>query len=144
MIHQDTVRLLRECDSGVRMGVASLSKVTERTRSPRLTSMLDESRKEHCRLGEEIERGLADFDDTGRQPNTMALAMSNAKIALMLAVKPNDRTVAGLMTDGCNMGVKSLCRYINQYKAADERSKDIAKKLVAMEAKLSEQLRDFL
>ncbi|MBR6740133.1 MAG: hypothetical protein IKM04_03605 [Clostridia bacterium] len=144
MIHHDTVRLLRECDSGVRMGVTSLSKVTEHTGSPRLAALLDESRKEHCRLGAEIERGLADFHDNGREPMPMAVAMSKAKIALMLAVKPNDRTVAGLMTDGCNMGVKSLCRYINQYKAADERSKDIAKKLVAMEAKLSEQLRDFL
>ena len=144
MIHHDTVRLLRERDSGVRMGVTSLSKVTERAGSPRLAALLDESRKEHCRLGAEIERGLADFHDNGREPMPMAVAMSKAKIALMLAVKPNDRTVAGLMTDGCNMGVKSLCRYINQYKAADERSKDIAKKLVAMEAKLSEQLRDFL
>ena len=38
------------------------------------------------------------------------------------------QTVADLMTDGCNMGVKSLSRYLNQYKAADEQSKNIAKK----------------
>jgi hypothetical protein len=56
----------------------------------------------------------------------------------------SDKTVADLMTDGCNMGVKSLSKYLNEYKAADEESKDIAKKLIATEADLAMDIRMYL
>ena len=42
------------------------------------------------------------------------------------------------------MGVKSLSRYLNQYQAADERAKDIAKKLIAQEERLCAQMRPYL
>ena len=48
------------------------------------------------------------------------------------------------MTDGCNMGVKSLSRYLNQYKAADEQSKNIAKRLIQLEEGLSVNMRSYL
>jgi hypothetical protein len=48
------------------------------------------------------------------------------------------------MTDGCNMGVKSLSRYLNQYKAADEVSKDITKRLIKQEEQLARDIRGFL
>ena len=66
------------------------------------------------------------------------------KTNLKLSMDNSDATIADLMTDGCDMGVKSLSRYLNQYKAADERSKDIAKKLIALEADLSLQMRQYL
>ena len=56
----------------------------------------------------------------------------------------SDHTIADLMTDGCNMGVKSLNMYLNRYKAADERSKDIAKRLINLEEKLAVDIREFL
>ena len=59
-------------------------------------------------------------------------------------LEDTDATVADLMTDGCNMGVKSLNRYLNQYKAADEVSKDIAKRLINLEEKLTIDIRQFL
>jgi hypothetical protein len=42
------------------------------------------------------------------------------------------------------MGVKSLNRYLNQYKAADEFSKDIAKRLINLEEKLAVDIRSYL
>ena len=48
------------------------------------------------------------------------------------------------MTDGCNMGVKSLSKYLNKYAAADEKSKDITKKLIALEETLAKDIRGYL
>ena len=48
------------------------------------------------------------------------------------------------MTDGCNMGVKSLSRYLNQYAAADEVSKDITKRRIKLEEQLAVDMRQFL
>ena len=56
----------------------------------------------------------------------------------------SDATIADLMTDGCNMGVKSLNKYLNQYEAADEVSKDITKRLINLEEELTHQIRCFL
>ena len=66
------------------------------------------------------------------------------KTTMKLGMEDTDATIAELMTDGCNMGVKSLSRYLNQYKAAEERSKDIAKKLIHLEAQLAEEIRIYL
>jgi len=48
------------------------------------------------------------------------------------------------MVDGTNMGVKSLSRYSNQYKAASEEAKYITRKIIKLEEKLSKDLREFL
>ena len=63
---------------------------------------------------------------------------------MKMAWNGSDETIADLMTDGCNMGVKSLNKYLNQYKAASERSKDITKRLINLEEKLTIDIRGYL
>lgn len=144
MIEQDTVKLLRECDAGVKMGVSSINEVLGFTHATVLRDRLAACRTKHEQLGDEI-RGLLDsYHDSGKDPNPMAKSMSWVKTNTMLAMDGSDATIADLMTDGCNMGVKSLSRYLNQYKAADEKSKDIAKRLINLEEKLTDDIRSFL
>ncbi len=144
MIEQDTVRLLRECDSGARMGIDSFRDVIGRVKSPELKQMLRESKEEHTQLSSDIQAELDRFRDEGKSPPAMASAMSWLKTHTELAVKESDETIADLMTDGCGMGIKSLSKYLNKYKAADEKSKDLAKRLIAMEDHLVQQLRPYL
>ena len=66
------------------------------------------------------------------------------KTNMKLAMEESDATIADLMTDGCNMGVKSLNKYLNKYKGADEVSKDITKRLINLEEKLAVDIREFL
>ena len=87
---------------------------------------------------------LEKYHDTGKNPNPMAQSMSWIKTNVKLAMEDTDATVADLITDGCNMGVKSLSRYLNQYKAADEQSKNIAKRLIQLEEGLSVNMRSYL
>ena len=105
---------------------------------------LNKSKDEHEILRAEISNMLARFGDDGKEPTLMAKSMSHLKTNMKMMAQPNDSTVADLMTDGCNMGVKSLNKYLNQYKAADEKSKDITKKLINLEQKLALDIRDFL
>lgn len=144
MIEQDTVRLLRECDAGVKMGVESIEEVVDRVESKAFRQVLTESRQQHDRLDREIQQQLDRYQDEGKNPNPMAQGMSWIKTNAMLMMKPSDQTIADLMTDGCNMGVKSLHKYLNEYKAADDTSKDIAKKLINLEQKLAVDIRSYL
>ncbi len=145
MIEQDTVKLLRECDAGVKMGIQSIREVLDRVNGKRMREALCNCSAEHEKLGGEIQRELSRFQDEGKDPNPMVSGMSWMKTETMLMMKKDDdAAIADLMTDGCNMGVKSLNRYLNQYKAADERSKDIAKRLIHLEQALAEQMREYL
>ena len=82
--------------------------------------------------------------DEGKNPNPMVKGMSWMKTNMKLVMNESDHTIADLITDGCNMGVKSLNKYLNQYKAADEVSKDITKRLINLEEKLAIDIRQFL
>jgi len=144
MIEQDTVKLLRECDAGVKMGVSSIDEVLEYVRSDRLKDYLVRCKNEHEKLEKEIEEGLDRFGDDGKDPNPIAKGMSWIKTNVKLMVEESDHTIADLITDGCDMGVKSLSRYLNQYKAADEQSKDIAKRLISLEESLGKEIRGYL
>lgn len=144
MIEQDTIKLLRECDSGVHMGIASIHDVLDNVRDAALQKLLSDSLEDHESLGTQIEKLLHEYDDEGKTPPAIVKGMSWIKTNVKLAVDDSDKTVADLMTDGCDMGVKSLSRYLNQYAAADEQTKDIAKKLIRLEAQLAVDLRDYL
>lgn len=144
MIEQDTLKLLRECDAGVKMGVASIDDVMPHVKSKALLDRLNKCKDEHEKLSLEIDNLLDKYRDDGKDPNPIAKGMSWMKTNLKLATDDSDSMVADLMTDGCNMGVKSLNRYLNQYKAADEKSKDICKRLINLEERLTHQMREFL
>ncbi len=144
MVEQDTIKLLRECDAGVKMGVSSIDDVFGYVYSDKLKRRLDKCRDEHKKLDGEIQELLDKYRDDGKEPNPIAKSMSWMKTNVKLAMNESDHTIADLMTDGCNMGVKSLNRYLNQYKAADEVSKDIAKRLINLEEELAVDIRQFL
>ncbi len=144
MIEKDTIQLLRECDSGVKMGVDSIEEVLPYVHAPELKDCLNVCKKEHKKLESEILEQLDRFGDEGKAPNPIAKTMSRMKTNVKLVMDESDNTIADLMTDGCNMGVKSLNRYLNEYKAADERSKDITKRLIHLEEHLTEEMRSFL
>jgi len=144
MIEQDTIKLLRECDAGVKMGITSIDDVLEHTESDQLHQKLNHCKAEHEKLQSEILKELDRFQDDGKDPNPIAKSMSWMKTNFKLGMDESDATIAELMTDGCNMGVKSLNRYLNQYEAADERSKDIAKKLIKLEQQLTMDIQQYL
>ena len=144
MIEQDTIKLLRECDAGITMGVDSIGDVLDRVKSEEFRKKLTECKVEHEKLRQEVTQLLDKYHDDGKDPNPIAKGMSWMKTNMKMTMEHSDPTVADLMTDGCNMGVKSLNKYLNQYKAADEVSKDIAKRLINLEEKLTIDIREYL
>lgn len=144
MIESDTIKLLRECDAGVKMGIDSIEDVLKFVRSAKLRNYLSDCKEEHAKLNTEIQSLLEKYEDEGKDPGIIAKGMSKMKTNLKIGLDESDETIADLMTDGCNMGVKSLNRYLNEYEAADEVSKDIAKRLINLEERLAIDIRQYL
>ena len=132
MVENDTVKLLRECDAGIKIGVAAIDDVMSHVHGEEFRKSLNACRDEHENLRVQVREML------------MAKGMSWIKTNVMLAADGSDATVADLITDGCNMGVKSLNRYLNQYAAADEKAKTVAKKLIRLEEKLTQSAGAYL
>ena len=140
----DTVKLLRECDAGIKMGVSSIDDVIEDVRDNQFRTLLSECKTQHEKLGMEVGELLDIHADDGKNPNPIAKSMSWMKTEAKMMADRSDATIADLMTDGCNMGVKSLSRYLKQYKSADEKSKDICERLVNIELQLTNDIRQYL
>ncbi len=140
----DTVKLLRECNAGIKMGKSAIDRVIPKARASDLRNVLTECKNTHAELGDKTHTLLLRHNADTKDPHAMARMMSDVKICAKMAMHESDKTIADVITDGCNMGVKSLSKYLNQYKAASPEAKDIARKLIDSEINLGEKLRGFL
>ena len=140
----DTVYLLKECDAGTKMAVSSIDEVLDDVRDSHMRQVMQESREHHEKLGNEIHDLLREHHSDEKDPNPIAKGMSWMKTNMKLTMDKSDAAIADVLIDGCNMGVKSLHKYLNQYQAADATSKDVCRRLVSMEEELCRDLRSYL
>ncbi len=144
MFGEDTIKLLKECNAGVKMGVNSIEQVLEKVTDEKLKEILTNNKEKHQKLGSEAHKLLNQDNEEDKEPNPMASGMSWMKTNVMLAMDKNDATIADLITDGCHMGIKSLNRYLNQYTAADECAIDLTNRIIKAEEDLAEEIKSYL
>lgn len=144
MNKQDSIHLLKECDAGSKMAVTSLEEILEKTQNENLKELLTETKKHHEKLGNEIHALLEEYNSEEKEPNPMAKGMSWMKTAMKMGIHDSDQTIADLITDGCNMGIKSLYKYRNQYPDADAKVKELCSRLISIEVQLRKELRAYL
>lgn len=142
--NDDTIQLLSECDAGIKTAVASIDEIKDHIDDPDLKKIFEQYKHDHEELGRRIIDELSKYHEEGKDPNPMAKAMSWMKINTKMFNNPSAHEAADLMMDGCNMGIKSVCKYQNKYKAANENAKTYANDLVDLEQKLMVELRAFL
>lgn len=143
-MQDDTIKLLRECNAGIKMGVTSLDEVMDHVKDHGLKNLLIQSKDTHEKLGNETHEYLNEYHDDGKEPAPVAKMMSWMKTNAKLTGEDSDRVVADLITDGCNMGVKSLYRYLHQYPAAEKEIKDLAQDVIKAEETLVKELQAYL
>ena len=142
--NNDTIYLLKECDAGTKMAVSSIDEVLDKISDCNMKKLLTESKSHHEKLGNEIHSLLLQHNSEEKDPSPMAKGMSWLKTNMKMSMDGSDSAVADLITDGCNMGIKSLHKYLNQYKAADNVSKEICSRLSDIEEQLCKELRCYL
>ncbi len=144
MANDDTIKLLKECNAGVKTAVTSIDQVLDKVESKSLERILVKNKEEHEELGNRTHTLLNQYGKDEKDPSPMAKAMTKMMTEMKMMMDSSDEKVADLMYDGCNMGVKSLYRYLNQYDEAAEEAKEIAGNLIALESGLMSKLRPYL
>ena len=140
----DSIRLLRETNAGIQMGVSSLEDIIGSIQNQELRDLMSRAKTEHEKLGNEAHRLLHFYGSDTKEPHPVAKVMSSVKTNVMLAADPNDSTAAGLVTDGCNMGIKNLNKYLNEYGNASPLVSALTRRVIRSEEKLCEDVRAYL
>lgn len=143
-MNEDTIFLLRECNSGCKSATNSMEQVQPYIDNEELKAIIDEYNDRHIKLGDECHQMLNENNEEEKDPKVMAKAFSWISTEMKLMVNNDTHKIAELMIDGCNMGIKSVSMYINKYKAASDESINLARKLVHMEQEFMSSLLVFL
>lgn len=144
MENQDTINLLKECDAGSKMAVTSIDEIMDKVKDTDLLKLFHESKKHHEMLGNELHALLIEYGSEEKDPSIMAKGMSKMKTSFKMGMDESDKTAVNLVTDGCDMGIKSLNQYLNQYSAANSKAKDICRRLIKIEEALRDDIKKYL
>ncbi|MBE6023109.1 MAG: hypothetical protein E7231_07735 [Cellulosilyticum sp.] len=140
MPNDDTIKLLRECSAGAEMAIASINDVIDHAKEESLHSILQDYLTKHQTLRDEISKKLDTYHDDEKSPHPVAKAMSWTKIHLNLLMDSSSEEIAKLMRDGCDMGIKSLQQYLEQYPTANAETKKLTERLIAIEREFHDKL----
>ena len=141
---KDTVKLLQECAKGVKMGERAISLTISQTRPGELKQILEDAGQAHAILGDDVRKLLYSGGEHAKEPSTVIQMMSDAKIKAMMSISGSGATAASLITDGCNMGSKSITHYLNKYPKASLPAQVLAHRIIRTEDELRDKLRKFL
>ena len=143
-MHKDTIYLLKECDLGIKMAVGIFDEVIDEISSCDLKRLIENSKKDHENLQIEIENLLTYYSEEEKEPTLMAKTMSWMETNVKLMVNDTDEKIADIITDGCNMGTKTLSKKLNEFNYADQNSKHLTLRLIDLEDELTISLRKYL
>lgn len=143
-MNEDTIFLLRECNAGCKSATNSMEQVESYISDKKFKSIIDEYNDKHIKIGDECHKLLNEHDEGEKDPQIAAKAFSWISTEMKLMVNNDTSKIAEIMIDGCNMGIKSVSKYINKYKAASSESVDIAKKLVKMEQEFMNEMLEYM
>ena len=126
------------------MAVTSIDEVLDKVSNSDFLKLLVETKKHHEKLGNDLHEMLNEKGAEEKDPSPIAKGMSWMKTNVKIGMDGRDETIADLIVDGCDMGIKSLYKYLNQYPAADKEAKEICKRLISIEEELRKSLYDYL
>ncbi|WP_058484928.1 DUF2383 domain-containing protein [Defluviitalea phaphyphila] len=143
-MNEDTIKLLRECNAGCKSATNSMEQVISHIKDKGLKSLINKYNDKHIKIGDKCHEMLNECGEEEKDPKSMVNTFSWLTTEMKLMLKNDDDKIAELMIDGCNMGIKSVSRYLNQYKNASKESIELAHRLVKIEQEFMNDLLIYL
>lgn len=140
----DTCKLLEEVDSGCKMAINSMNRITSYEMDQKLAHMIDSYKYKHMELQKQAAQMLQENGRPEKEPGMMAATMASMTTNVKMFWKDDKNQVAKIMMDGCNMGIQSIAEQINKCKQASKESIGLAKNLIQTEENLMCDLKQFL
>ncbi len=142
-MREDTIHLLGDCTAGIQLAISTMDGLMPEIRDRALRARLRESMEDHRQLRQQTVSMLRQYGAREKDPGPMAKSMSWLKTNTRMAIGGDDTTAAYLVADGCDTGVKNLCRSRNRYCMASQAAVELTQALIRCEEQLSAELRPF-
>lgn len=143
-LNGDTVDLLKDCDSGCKMATDSMEQMLQYVSNPDLNRIIMKYNEDHIEIGNEIHRYLNSGGEQAQDPSMMARTFAKVQSGVRMTFSGDSHQAAAILTDGCNMGIKSLNESKNKYGAADDKSVGMCERLIRLEKDMCNDLQAFL
>lgn len=143
-MNQDTINLLSQVNAGCKMAIDSMEQVGKSVDDKRIKDIIKKYNDEHIKIEDETHRMLNKAGESDQEPGMIAKTFATMQAKVKLMMKDDIHQAASILTDGCNMGIKSLCEYKNSYKAADEKSVSLCQELCDVETRMMGELQPLL
>ncbi len=144
VLNGDTIALLKECNAGCKSATNSMEQILEHVENPHLKDLIHETNEKHVQIGDECHQLLNEAGEDEKDPQPVAAAFAWMGTEIKMMIKDDTHQAASLLIDGCNMGIKSLCEYMNKYPDADKKSVELCERLKSSEKEFMEKLEAFL
>lgn len=139
-----TKRLLEECHSGSKMAINSMEQIIEYIENEALKKLIMDYKVRHEKIEGKSSEMLEQYGGEEKEPGAIATAFAWVNTEMKLMIKNDSSQIAKIMMNGCNMGIQSISKYQNEYKAASNDSMNLAKDLVKIEEDFMKDLKGFL
>ena len=140
----ETVKLLKECDSGCKTALDGMEQVMSHVSSPTMREELIDCRRRHGELEIRCRTLLDRAGEKEGDPPAVGTAMMKAGTELKLAINDGDRHIAEMMVDGASMGMKSIAKVMNVCTGASEQSRILAADLIREERHFHDSMLRFV
>jgi len=144
IMNEDTITLLKECNSGCKSATNSMEQVMQYVDNKQLRELIDKYNKQHISLGDELHTLLNQMGKNEMDPDVIGKTFAWFTTEVKLMIKNDTHEITKLMMDGCNMGIQSVSEYINKCKNASKESMTLAKRIVKIEQEFMDELKGFI
>ena len=136
--------ILNELNKGIKMGMDSISNVSEKVQDDRFKQDLKYQYDEYNKILNEVNDDLTDYDDFPKELNPMQKAMGWMGVEMNTLTDKSNSKIAELMIQGTNMGIIEGVKLLNHNPDTEQHIKDILNKFIDFQQNNVEQLKKYL
>ena len=136
--------ILNQVNQGIKMGMDSISNVSEKVQDSRLKDELLFQYDKYNEILNEVNDELTNYDDFPKELNSMQKAMGWVGVEMNTLTDKSNSKIAELMIQGTNMGIIEGVKLLNHNPDTEQHIKDILNKFIDFQQNNVEQLKKYL
>ena len=136
--------ILNELNKGLKMGMDSISNVSEKVQDDRFKQDLKYQYDEYNKILNEVNNELTHYDDFPKEINPVQKAMGWMGVEINTIMDKSNSKIAEMMIQGTNMGIIEGVKLLNQNPDADEEVKNVLNEFIKFQENTVEQLKKYL
>jgi len=136
--------ILNEINKGIKMGMDSISNISEKVQNPDLKNELQSEYNKYNEILNKVNEQLSKYDKFPKELNPMQKAMGWMSVEWNTMDDKSDSKISEMMLKGLNMGIIEGVKLLNNNPDVDTEIKNILDEFIKFQENTVEQLKKYL